>query len=210
MTHHDLTLIERLSGIMADSAATNAAARAFRARPEARVGAEQSYRLLLHPQTPGAVSLVERRAVAAFVAVLHGEERSRAHFLDLLRQTGADGARLAPLVAVEAEAASQIGRYGRFPAGPVTLGDLDGPAYRVDPALRPAFGGRLAAALEQAHLLALHPADDGPQAQAALRRAGWNAAGIATLAQLVAFLGVQVRLVAALRGHAAASAPPAG
>lgn len=191
MTHHDLTLIERLSGFAAETP--------LRVRPEVRAAAEQSYRLLQHPRSPGVVSLMERRAVAAFVAALLEEERSRAHFLDLLRQTGAAGARLAPLIAAEADGAARPGPYGRFPAGPVRLADLDGAAYRVDPALRPVFGARLVAALEQAHLLTFHPADETAGTQAALQRAGWTAAGIATLGQIVAFLGVQVRLVTALR-----------
>lgn len=203
MTHHDLTLIDRLSGIVADSPID----RAFRARPAARENAEASYRLLLHPETPGAVSLVERRAVAAFVAILTGEEQTRAHFLALLRQTDAEGARLAPLIEAEAEGAARPGPYGRFPPGPLSGDDLDGPTYRLDPALRPAFGARLSAALEHAHLLTLHPRDASADALQALLAAGWTTTGVVTLSQLVAFLGFQIRVVTGLRSYVAARQP---
>lgn len=134
----------------------------------------------------GGITALERRAVAAFVAELLGSGAEAA--LDLLCQTDTRGARLAPLVAAEAAGASRPGPYGRFPPGPLRQEDLDGPPYRMEPGLRRRFGARLASALERAHLLALHPADDGPAAQAKLQRAGWSAAESAALSEFVAFL----------------------
>ena len=65
MTHHDTTLVERLAGVVPGSPVD----RAWRDRAEARRFAEDTYRRLLHPLDPGPVSLLERRAVAAFVGV---------------------------------------------------------------------------------------------------------------------------------------------
>lgn len=197
MTHHDLILIERLSGLEHEATL----ARAFRARPEARRNAELSYHLLLHPEDPGPVTLAERRAVAGFVALLHGEEATQAHFLDLLRQTAPD---LAPHVLTEATTAARPGPYGRFPPGPLSAEDLDGPVYRTGATARAALGERLSAALEHAHLLTLHPRDATSEALDALLKAGWSTSGVVVLSQLVSFLSFQIRVVAGLRSYVAA------
>lgn len=202
MTHHDQTLIDRLAGIVKDSPVD----RAFRMRAEARAEVEASYRRLLHPEVPGAMTLAERRAVAAFVAVLHGEETTRSHFIDLLRQTEPH---LVPLIVAEAEGASYPGPYGAFPSGPLSAEDLVGPVYRAGPLILQATGPRLAAALDHAHLLALHPRDASPASLRKLAEAGWTAEGAVLLSQLVSFLGFQIRVVAGLRSFIAARHPAA-
>ena len=200
MTHHDLTLIERLAGVAPGSPV----GRAFRARPEARAQSERSYQLLLFPEVAGPVSLLERRAVAAFVAALQDEPETRAHFLALLRQTDAAPAPLARLIAHEADGSAHPGPYGAFPEGPLSAESLDGPVYVVDDATRLELGERLSAALEHAHLLALHPRDAGPEALEALLRAGWTRDGIVVLTQVIGLVSFQVRVVAGLRSYLAA------
>lgn len=203
MTQHDPTLVEHLAGIAPGSAIGHA----FRARDEARRLAEEGYRRLLCPQDPGPVSILERRALAAFVAVLNGEPQTRAHFLNLLRDTDPTLAPLARLIEREAEDSAHPGPYGRFPAGPLSAEDLDGPVYAVADPLRDQFGPRLAAALEHAHLITLHPRDATPAALQALARAGWTNGGIALVAELISFVNFQIRLVAGLRAYAAARQP---
>jgi uncharacterized protein YciW len=63
---------------------------------------------------------------------------------------------------------------------------------------------RLAAALQHAHLLTLHPRDARPAELQPLLSAGWSATGaIVTLSQLVSFLAFQIRTVAGLKALAA-------
>lgn len=195
MTHHDTTLIEKLAGVIEGSPID----RAFRARDEARRNAELSYKLLLHPQDPGPVSLIERRSVALFVATLHTEPQTLGYFTTLLRETDGVAAGLVSLIQRDAEQSSRPGPYGRFPEGPLSVEDLDGPVYEASGPLREAAGTKLTAALEHAHLLVLHPRDASPAHLEALVLAGWSTAGIVVLSQLVAFLSFQIRVVAGLR-----------
>lgn len=203
MTHHDITIVERLAGVLPGSPVD----RAYRARAEVRSFAEESYRRLLQPQDAGPVSLVERRAVAAFVAVLNSEGQTRDHFLALLRETDPTLARLARLIEREAEDSSHPGPYGRFPDGPLSAEDLDGPVYTVSRSVRQVFGDRLSAALEYAHLLTLHPRDATPELLAALATAGWTNGGIALLVDLIGFVNFQSRVVAGLRSCIAVRQP---
>lgn len=204
MTAHDITLIERLAGIAPDSTI----GRAYRARAEARRFAEDGYRRLLHPEEAGPVSVLERRAVAAFVAVLTGEAQTREHFLHLLRTTDATLGLFARQIEAEAEDSAHPGPYGHFPDGPLSVESVDGPTYRVDEALRGIFGPRLTAALEYAHLLTLHPRDATEDALATLAQAGWTNAGIALLLDLVGFVNFQARIVAGLRAYLVARQSP--
>ena len=59
--------------------------------------------------------------------------------------------------------------------------------------------GRLTAALNFARLLTFSPVDATPGALQALVKAGWSKDGIVTLAQLIAFVSFQSRLIAGLR-----------
>lgn len=203
MTHHDTTFVERLAGVVPGSPVD----RAWRDRAEARRFAEDTYRRLLHPLDPGPVSLLERRAVAAFVAVLNGERQTRDHLLALLRDTDPTLAPLARLIEREAEDSAHPGPYGSFPAGPLSAEDLDGPVYSVSWPVQHELGLRLATALEYAHLVTLHPRDSTPEGLMALAKAGWTNSGIALLVDIIGFVNFQSRLVAGLRSHIAARQP---
>ncbi len=194
MADPDPDMIDAFAGI-----APGSALHALRARRSAaRDNAEASYRLLLHPERPGDFPTGERRAVAAFVAALHGDEAIAAHY----RALAGDGA-LADIplreVVREADRARAAGPYGAYPAGPLAAEDEAGPLYRADAAAVAALGGRLTAALEHAHLLVLHPRDAGPDDLGRLLDAGWTPDAIVTLSQLVAFLSFQIRAAVGLR-----------
>ena len=62
--------------------------------------------------------------------------------------------------AIRVETARGVARgpYGRYPHGPLSGEDEEGPDYRVSAGTATAFGRGLAAALEHAHLLVFHPA----------------------------------------------------
>lgn len=192
------TLIDRLAGIAPGSELDSHLA----ARAEARAQAERSYQLLLHPADPGPVSLAERHAIAAFVAELHDQPQSRAHYSALLGQSP-----LATAVLHAARTARTRGPYGHFPPGPLSVEDLDGPLFQASSAEQALLGPRLSRALEQAHLLILHPRDATPADLQRLLEAGWSTAGIVVLSQLVAFLSFQIRVIAGLRAVAAAALP---
>lgn len=193
------TLIDRLVGIDPGSALDAA----FAARIEARAQAELSYQLLLHPAETGAVSQLERYAVAAFVAALHDQPETRDHYRGLLERSDAA---VAAAIVGEAQRSRTTGPYGNFPKGPLSVEDRGGLIYHVAPEVRAVLGDRLSTALEQAHLLVFHPRDASQQGLQQLLDAGWNTAGIVTLSQLVAFLSFQIRIVSGLRAVAAALA----
>jgi CMD domain protein len=96
------------------------------------------------------------------------------------------------------------GPYGAYPAGPLSVEDVEGMRFAVSDTHRPVLGKTLSAALEHAHLLVFHPRDANPAALQALLDAGWSTTGIVTLSQLVAFLSFQIRVVTGLRALAAA------
>ncbi|NUW44695.1 CMD domain protein [Nonomuraea rhodomycinica] len=186
-------IIDRLAGIEPGSPLDGLRRR----RPDAREHAQRGY-LALFPQDTGGgtgeVSLVERYAVAAFVAGLHRDPASARHYDDLLSAHDPD---LAAAVSAEVEAATATGPYGIYPEGPLAAESVPGPVHRVGD--RAALGERLAAALEHAHLLVFRPREADPQALRALARAGWSTTGVVTLSQLVSFLTFQIRVVAGLR-----------
>jgi len=176
-------------------------------RPQARAQAQRSHEALFDPAPPvfGQVSPAERHALAAFVALLHGETAgadalARLHLENLRRQPG--GEALIQALRDEAARGAAQGPYGRYPAGPLSAEDRDGPAYAVSEARRATLGPRLAAALAHAHLLVHHPRDASPAALKALLDAGWSSTDIVILSQLVAFLSFQIRVVAGLRALA--------
>jgi CMD domain protein len=144
----------------------------------------------------------ERSFVAAFLALLQGEEATSEHYIFLLQSAGSPLADLAPMLWVEAAGASVPGPYGRYPSGPLSIEDLDGPAYRVSDHLRAQIGTRLIAALEHAHLVALHPRDASPAALTRLREGGFSNETIVLLSQLIGFVLFQVRVVTGLRSIA--------
>ena len=190
--------IDHLAGIAPGSALDAARAR----RPLARTQAQASHDALFHPADPGEMSLPERSAVAAFVAALHGMEDAMARHLASLPPA------LAGTVQAAAAAAAGQGPYGSYPAGPLTPEDRPGPIYRLPEPHRAALGPHLAAALDHAHMLVLHPRDAAPDHLQALLGARWTTAGIVTLSQLVAFLSYQFRAAAGLRVLAATGERP--
>ncbi|MBO1768622.1 CMD domain protein [Agrococcus sp. TF02-05] len=204
MSHDDV--IDHLAGIRPGSPL----ARIRLLRPDAREHAQRSFLALLEPDEPGQLRLVDRYAVAAFVALLHdaSTERSRASafYLELLADEAEPA--IVDAVARAADSARASGPYGRYRESALHGESVVGPAAALD---RAALGAPLAAALEHAHLLTLHPRDARPEALRALEAAGWGADAVVSLSQLVAFLAFQLRLVHGLRVLAAhrAAAPAA-
>jgi CMD domain protein len=172
-----------------------------RARPKTRENAQASYDALFAPADPRGVSPAERLALAAFTAGLSGAEATGAHYAAAL--AARDGG-LAEAVDHALRQAAVAGPYGLYPPGPLSRENQPGPAYRADQATADRLGARLAAALEHAHLLVLHPRDAGPADLAALASKGWTTPEIVTLSQIVAFVSFQGRLVAGLAQLAAA------
>jgi CMD domain protein len=173
-------------------------------RPQARENAQKSYRALFEPEFPGHVTAIERYAVATFVAGLHRQPHVTDFYAASLQGLGHP--RLTDAIKAEIARGSVEGPYGRYPQGPLTVEDKEGPVYQVSADNRASLGPRLAAALEHAHLLVFHPRDASPAALQALLDAGWSTTDVVTLSQLVSFLSFQIRVVAGLRALAGASA----
>ena len=172
---------------------------ALRARREqARAQSQAAYDALFRPGDAGTFPVLDRLAVAMFVAGVHGQAAIATFYSDAY--TAAHGRSAIPaatdIAIVEAEAR---GPYGRYPAGPLSAEDADGLEYRVGAALRQTLGVRLVAAYEHAHMLVFHPRDATPAHLQALLDAGWSTTDIVTLSQLVSFLSYQVRVLAGLR-----------
>ncbi|MBM3645923.1 MAG: CMD domain protein [Alphaproteobacteria bacterium] len=173
-------------------------------RSEARKQAQTSWRALFEPADASHMSVLERCAVARFVALLHGRSETAAFYAARLVEAGATTA-LAAAIEAEAAAAPRQGPYGAYPPGPLSCEDAPGAVWQATSAGRTALGARLAAALEHVHMLVFHPRDAAAPALQALYDAGWSTTGIVTLSQLVAFLSFQIRLVAGLRALAGRS-----
>jgi CMD domain protein len=168
-----------------------------RHRPETRSNAQASHEALFAPEHPGEVTPVERFAVAAFVSALYGDPVIAAFYARGI--DGLDGgADIRAVVVAEAELAATSGPYGEYPDGPLAAESVPGLRYR--PSADAAISlGRLAAALEHAHLLVFRPREASREALERLLEAGWSTTGIVTLSQLVAFLSFQARVVSGLR-----------
>ena len=193
--------INVLAGIAPGSPLDAARAR----RPLARDHAQATHDALFHPADPAGVSPVERFAVAAFVAGLHGPGDAAGLYGASLAAGGTPPEVLGA-VAASTAAATKQGPYGSYPPGPLTAEDVPGQAFRVPEPHRATLGPRLTAALEHAHMLVLHPRDAAPEHLQALLDAGWSTADIVTLSQVVAFLSYQIRAAAGLRVLAAMEA----
>jgi CMD domain protein len=173
-------------------------------RPQARENAQNSYLALFEPKVPGHVTPVERYAVATFVAALHRQPDVTEFYVASVQELGHP--KLTDAIKGEIARGATEGPYGRYPQGPLTVEDREGPVYQVSADRRELLGERLAAALEHAHLLVFHPRDASPDALQRLLDAGWSTTDIVTLSQLVAFLSFQIRVVAGLRALAGAPA----
>jgi CMD domain protein len=194
MSAADADVIDTMVGIRPGSALDAIRAR----RPEARIHAQKSYRALFAPEIPGDVGAVERFAIAAFVAGLHGVTDMTAFYTAGLEASGAAAGLRRAVIAAVAEAKG-TGPYGSYPSGPLSRENTIGPVYRAGATTRDGLGPRLAAAFEHVHMLVFHPRDAEAPALQALLDAGWSTTGIVTLSQLVAFLSFQIRLVTGLR-----------
>ncbi|MGV9304376.1 CMD domain protein [Nonomuraea sp. NPDC003727] len=162
------------SAVQSPSATAEAAGGAPLGRGVSEVGLEE-------------VTPAERHAVAAFVAGLHRHEAVTAHYAAALEPD------LAKRIAAQAEAGRASGPYGHYREPELAHENVEGLRFRAEE-----VDGRLAAALEHAHLLVFRPREAGPEALERLREAGWSTTGIVTLSQLVGFLTFQIRVVTAL------------
>jgi len=167
-------------------------------RTVARQQAQASYLSLFKPSSPGGVSALERHAVAAYVAGLHGQPQAEAFYGAGLSDAGGTVA-LKAAIAMAVAAGRTEGPYGAFPKGPLSVEDKAGPVYRVAADLRAALEPRLVAAFEHTHMLVFHPRDAAAPSLQALLDAGWSTTDVVTLSQLVAFLAFQIRVVSGLR-----------
>ncbi|NUO97927.1 MAG: CMD domain protein [Nonomuraea sp.] len=162
-------------------------------RPAAREHAQRGFDALFTPDDPGEVTLVERDAVAAFVAGLHRDAAVARFYADRLAELSP---RLLRAVEAEIEAGATTGPYGIYPE-PLAAESDEGLRYRVrNPG---ELGVRLTAAFEHAHLLVFRPREASERALDTLAGAGWGSTGVVTLSQLVAFLAFQIRVVSGLR-----------
>ncbi|MDX2375243.1 CMD domain protein [Microbacterium sp. LRZ72] len=162
-------------------------------RPEAREHAQGAYLALFEPDDTSAVSLVERRALALFVAALHRSGPGVSFYGDALRADEA-GAHLADIVLAEAELGAHPGPYGRFLFDNADE-SVAGPEHEMSGVETVyVLGERLVAAIEHAHMLTLHPRDASRAHLQKLLDAGWSTTGIVTISQLVSFLAFQLRV----------------
>jgi CMD domain protein len=172
-------------------------------RPVTKENAQKTWDALFAPGNTSDVTVAERFAVAAFVAALHGDQAIAGFYADKLHGVE-KGPALRQTIAALGELAAGQGPYGRYPDGPLTPENKEGPTLVIPEADRAVLGDRLAAALGHAHLLVFHPRDASPAALQQLLSAGWSTTGVVTLSQLVSFLAFQIRVVAGLKVLAAA------
>ncbi len=194
-------VIDTLAGIAPGSALDKARDN----RLEARKHAQASYDALFAPKNFGSFSALERFAVAAFVAGLHGRPETRDFYAGMLEQAGASP-ELRVAVASEVVNGHSSGPYGHYPRGPLTLEDKEGMVYGIGASERHVLGPRLSAAFEHTHMLVLHPRDAAPPSLQVLLDAGWSTTDIVTLSQLVSFLSFQIRVVTGLKAMTARAA----
>src|SRR5437762_2967970 len=156
-------VIDTLAGIAPGSALDKARDN----RPEARKHAQASYDALFGPKNLGSFSILERFAVAAFVAGLHGRPETRDFYAKKLEEAGASP-ELRVTVSSEVVTGHASGPYGRYPRGPLSLEDKGGLVYAIGASERHVLGARLSAAFEHTHMLVLHPRDAAPPSLQAL------------------------------------------
>lgn len=169
-----------------------------RARPQTRDNIQASYEALFAPQDEGAVPLIERLALAVFVAGLHRAEAEHAFYQKNLVDAGADVG-LVKAISHAAETNMAEGPKGAYPPGPLSQEDTPPPIWALAADVASLLGLRLAAAFRHAHMLVYHPRDASRQDLDVLLAAGWTTSAIVTFSQIVAFLSFQLRVVAGLR-----------
>lgn len=166
-----------------------------RDRPQARDNAQRSFEVLFEPADPGTFPLAERYAVAAYTVSLQASDSPAATFYTELLEEEISS-ELAEAVAELAARDRRPGPYGEYKETGLAAESEPGPAVSYTAEQRPAvIDERLAAALEHAHLLSLHPRDAEAEHLRRLEAAGWSADDIVTLSQLISFLSFQIRVV---------------
>jgi CMD domain protein len=163
-------------------------------RPDAKANAQASFDALFSSDELEHASQLERLAVAAWTTAL-AQSDVAPFYRDLLAEASPETA-----AALDAALPGAVttGPYGDYPAGPLSVEDVDGLHWEPSPELIAVVGPRLAAALAHTHLLTYRPRDASDAALQALLDAGWSTTGVVTLSQLVAFLHFQLRVVAGL------------
>ena len=182
--------------------------RVRRHRTVARDNTQLAYAALFEPADDGALSRLERLAVATFVTGLHSQDALNTHYANLLGWADG-GPGIAAVIEAEIQHGLAEGPYGNYPAGPLSREDRAGLIYAPSADNARFLGERLAAALTHAHLLVFRPRDSSRKALEDLAAAGFSTAGIVTLSQLVSFLAFQARLVEGLSALAASEASAA-
>lgn len=163
-------------------------------RPDAKANAQASFDALFASDELGHVAQLERLAVAAWTTAL-AQGPTASFYRGLLADASPE---IASALDAAAAGAVTTGPYGDYPAGPLSVENVEGPRWQPSAELVAVVGPRLAAALAHAHLLTYHPRDAHDAALRALLDAGWSTTGIVTLSQLVSFLHFQLRVVAGL------------
>lgn len=219
-------IIDFLAGLDPDSDTSGHIARLRHHRTQARDNAQQSFRALFEPETPGDFTYAERYAVAAFVSGLHGgataAARATSFYTDLLADELIGDATpeqadelVTTLAAVVSDARAHVNAsgvptpYGVYREPDLASESVPGPEFRLLGRQREVVGERLAAALEFTHLLVLHPRDSRAERLQPLADAGWSPTEVVRLAQLVSFLTFQIRTAHGL-GVLATKFVPAG
>lgn len=167
-----------------------------RQRLQARDNAQLAYEAIFVPVEEAEFPVAHRFAVAQLVADLHGFGPLAEYYRARLAETGGD--ELAGLVSDLADDVGTTGPYGRFKEAGLQGRNTEGLRVELDAAQREALGDKLAAALEHTHAMVYRPRETSPELLERLSAAGWDATGIVTLSQLVAFLAFQIRLAAGL------------
>lgn len=193
MTPSPVDVVDHLAGIETDSPVD----RVRRAKPATRDHSQRAHEALFTTGTDD-VSLVERHALALFVAVLHDDSAAADLHRDRLLAAGGS-AELADVLATEGAAARHPGPYGDYPSDDLSAENVEGPEYRIPEEPAAVLGDHLAAMVEHTHYLVLHPRDAVEVRIQLLLAADWTPSGIVTCSQLVAFLEFQLRLVHGLR-----------
>lgn len=194
-------MVDRLVGIETDSPVY----RVRKTKPVTRDHTQLAYEALFAAGSDD-VTLVERHALALFVAALHADQPAIDAHRDALRQAGGS-AELADVLAAEGTAARHPGPYGDYPSDELSAENEEGPEYRLPDESGAVLGDHLAAMVEHTHYLVLHPRDAVEVRIQLLLAADWTPTGIVTCSQLVAFLEYQLRLVHGLRVLAGQPAP---
>ena len=166
-----------------------------RTREQARDNAQRSFRVLFEPKDPGTFPLAERYAVAAYAVGLQASTSPAATFYTELLEDEVSP-ELATAVAELAVQDRRPGPYGEFKESGLMAEPDPGLTVSYASGQRPEIiDERLAAALEHAHVLSLHPRDAEAQHLCRLEATGWSADDIVTLSQLISFLAFQIRVV---------------